>query len=1017
MRPFPVTLEMATSPMHDPSHPDGGTPLNSASQPAAPGSGPPSEGMRSGEDARGAAPDHGPPVIVGIGASAGGIPAVQELLGNLPADIGMGFVVVQHLAPDHDSALTDILQQQTPLIVRTAGEGVPVQAGHVYVIPPDRSLTIRGGILHLEDRDQPHTRRNPADRFLNALARDQGNRAVGVVLSGSGSDGTLGVKAIKTGGGITFAQDEASAEHPDMPRSAVRSGQVDFVCPPREIAANLARIAGHPYLWSHWPEQTPLSEEALNRVLRLLRKHTGHDFSDYKTSTIKRRIQRRMSLNQIKQLDSYVRLLKAQGDEVERLFQDLLINVTGFFRDPESFEALKHAVFPAITPDGEAERTLRIWVPGCSTGEEAYSVAIALLEYLGDDWLRTPIQIFATDIDKEALDRARTAIYPESVVSQLSAERLSRFFVRVPGGYQVHENVRNLCIFAPQDMVQDPPFSRLDLICCRNVLIYMDPVLQNRCLNIFHFALAPHGFLMLGSAETVGTDSDLFAMVDQTSKIYSKRAVRTPMPTISGGAGHPSAPEATERPPSPENLERRLHREATDHLLADYAPPSVVVDTGMNILTFLGETGPYIAPSPGRASRNLYKMAHRDLQAPLRKALTDAMAAEQEVCEGNVRMRRDGDLHYLSLRVRPLRSDPGKGHFLVIFDRPDHPVPPAPVRLGEQPEGEQDRWITELEHELATTREQMQSIINEQVTTNEELQTANEEVQSANEELQSTNEELESAKEELQSTNEELSTVNRELENRNQDLSEANGDLHNLLRSIDLAILMVTEDLRIRRFTPRAKELLNLIDADTGRPLTDIRPNVELPDLAQMIRDVLDMVGPKCLEVRDHGGNWYALTVRPYKTEENRITGAVLIFSDISDFKTDPQQVRRLAAVAREAVPAIVLADLTGRILAWNRGAHEHFGFTEAEAAERSLWGLVPPDDHQAARALLERLRQGERVSSYTARRLTKQGEILSVWGSAIPLRDPTGQVYAASLMERDIAALQDYPVPSRNRP
>ena len=950
------------------------------------------------------------PVIVGLGASAGGLPALQAFFEALPKDTGMALVVIQHLAPDHESMLRDILARHTPLAVEEATEGRRVAANHIYIIPPDRNLEMQDGVLHLEKSDEPHARRLPVDRFFRALARDRGNRGIGVVLSGTGSDGTLGLRAIKEEGGITFAQDEASAQHPEMPRNAAHGGLVDFILPPQEIAAELARIADHPYLRQPLPEHSLPAGKALSQIFSLLQRHTGHDFSSYKPNTIKRRIQRRMSLNQLRDVDAYVQLLREDSREVESLFADLLINVTGFFRDPEAFESLKEHVFPALLSDRSPEQTLRIWVPGCSTGEEAYSVAMVLIEHLGPDWVRVPVQIFATDIDEGAINRARSATYPESIAADVSTERLSRFFTQVPGGYQINKMVRDLCVFALQDLAQDPPFSHLDLVCCRNVLIYLESDLQQRLLNIFHFALEPNGFLFLGKSETVGASPDLFSVVDQPNKIYSKRAVQTRLPTLSQPTPPllPAKRETAAPQPAPSlGGERRLNRQASDTLLGLYAPPSVVVDADSEILTFLGETGPFIAPAPGRPSWNLYRVAHRDLAVPLRRALSQASETGDEVREAHVRFQQNGDAQEVTLRVRPLPGEDNSRHFLVIFEQPAQgrepsvPSPPGAPEAGREGEGED---AEELRRELETTRDEMQDMLNDHASTTEELQTANEEVQSANEELQSTNEELESAKEELQSTNEELATLNNELETRNQELSQANSDLQNLLRSINLPIVMVTEDLRIRQATPPAKELLNLLDSDVGRPLTDLRPRVEIPNLEKVIRGVIDSVAPRTMETQDEEGNWYSLSLRPYKDEDNRISGAVLVFYEITALKADPQQTRRLAAVAREEVAAILVADLNGAILTWNRGAQEHYGFTEQEARERGLWGLVPPEEHQSARDLLKRVQEGERVADHTARRLTKNGEIREVRGSAIPLRDPTGQVYAIALTERDRA-------------
>ena len=565
--------------------------------------------------------------VVGVGASAGGLGAFTKLLKNLPADTGMAFVLVQHLDPKHVSLLPELLARATAMPVVEISDGTRIAPNHVYVMPPNYSLAMLHGVLHLMPRPDEYGKHLPIDDFLRSLADDRHSNAIGVILSGTASDGTLGMKAIKFEGGITFAQSEDSAEYDGMPHSAIAAGHVDFVLTPEEIGKELVRIAHHPYLRVEetGPRGELVSEggDNLNKIFVLLRSRTGNDFTYYKHSTIRRRIKRRMVLHQLEKMEDYVKYLQKQPGELDALFQDMLINVTSFFRDPETFEALKQEVFPALVEKCSAEQPLRIWVPGCSTGEEVYSVAIALLEFLGDRASNIPIQIFASDIDDKAIDKARQGIYPESIRDDIAPGRLQRFFVKTPGGYQISKIIRDICVFAVQNVIKDPPFSRLDLICCRNLMIYLGAVLQKKVLHTFHYALRPGRFLMLGTSETIGSFADLFATVDKKSKIYSKKSVAAlpgyDFTTLPHAVTMPAADQTRpERTPSALDLQHEAER----LILTTYGPPGVIINQDMQILHFRGQTGPYIEPSPGSASLNLLKMARQDLVMELRRWCT-----------------------------------------------------------------------------------------------------------------------------------------------------------------------------------------------------------------------------------------------------------------------------------------------------------------------------------------------------------------------------------------------------------
>ena len=836
---------------------------------------------------------HGPsPVsIVGIGASAGGLEAFQELLQALPEDTGMAFVLVQHLAPKHESILSELLSKATKMPVIEVREGMAVQPNHVYVIPPNADMSVVDGVLHLSPLAADRARRMPIDMFLRSLADDQQGRAIGVILSGTASDGTLGLQAIKALGGVTFAQDDASAKYSAMPRSAIAAGIVDYVLPPDSIARELKRIAKHIHIFADDQSdagELGASSEALNKIFAMLRNTSRVDFSYYKHGTIKRRIVRRMFLRKIDSLEEYLRFLRKNHDEVEALFNDVLINVTVFFRDPDAFEVLRKQAFPLMLNGKGPNAPIRIWVPGCSTGEEAYSLAIALLEYLGEKASDFQIQIFATDVSENIIQKARAGVYPESIAMDITSERLRRFFQKVDSGYQISKSIRDMCVFAKQDIAKDPPFSKLDMISCRNVMIYMGQLLQRRIIPLFHYALNSDGVLFLGSAETVGGFDDLFTSIDKKYKIYSKKPSASTVAFNFVPQFDMDEEPRSQNEAAPQRVD--LQRVADQILLNRYAPASVMVNGKLDIVQFIGQTGRFLDPAPGDASLNLLKMVKSGLQLELRLGFEKVKQTGTFRKEGLL-IEHNGSLKNVNFELIRVKNTPGKElYHLVVFEEVSrtHGSPPETTGM-EKPvkkAGKTKLTKTELEsarlkEELEATRDYLQSIIEEQRTTNEELRSANEENQSSNEELQSINEELETAKEELQSTNEELQTVNEELQNRNDELSQLNNDLNNLLSSVNIPIIMLGNDLRIRRFTPMAEKIMNLIATDVGRPITDIKPNLKIQDLRQSIARVIDTLEIHENDVEDNSGRWYSMRIRPYRTLDNKIDGVVLVFLDI----------------------------------------------------------------------------------------------------------------------------------------
>jgi len=860
--------------------------------------------------------------VVGLGASAGGLEAVTQLLNALPQKTGMAFVVVQHLAPAHSSMLSEILSRETSMPVTEVHDEPAVEPDHVYVIPPDRNMCIRDGVLSLLPREEPRGQHRSIDYFFRALAQDQGHKAVGVVLSGSASDGTLGLQEIKAQGGITFAQDD-TAQFGDMPRSAIASGSVDFVLPPHEIARELARIARHPYVAEpDKPAPEPTSEASQARVLQIVRNVTGVDFNHYKPNSLNRRINRRLVLHKLGGLGDYVQFLQGHPREVEALYQDILINVTSFFRNPEAFETLKSKVFAKLAEDRSRHAPIRIWVVGCSTGEETYSIAMAYTEFAEASGVHVAVQIFATDLNAAGIEKARTGIYSKSVAQDVAPERLRRFFVEVDGSYRIGKPIRDMCVFARHNILAEPPFSRIDLLSCRNMMIYLDQTLQKKVLPILHYALKPKGFLWLGASETIGTHRELFDVADARHKIYLKKPeggpARTTLPneTSFETAWTPHSGHAAAKPAP---LANDLHREADRVMLSKYAPAAVLLNADLEIVQFRGDTGAYLTPAPGKASLNVLKMAREGLLVALRGAIHKARREETPVRDENLRVKSNGGYRDVSIEVVPLRSAAThEACLLVLFEEPAADVKPAlanqapanqapakravkkaPANKARQAAPKPDRaeqQIARLTQELAATREYLQSMIEQQEAANEELQSANEEVQSANEELQSINEELETSKEEIQSSNEELVTVNDELQSRNLELIQSNNDMLNLLSSVELAIVMLGRDLRIRRFTPAAEKVFNLIPSDVGRPMSDIKLDLKVGDIENLVAEVIDSVTGTELDVQDARGRWHLLRIRPYKTVENQIDGAVLVLVDIDNFRRLQEDLRQRVA-------------------------------------------------------------------------------------------------------------------------
>jgi len=866
-----------------------------------------------------------PPPIVGIGASAGGLESFVRLVSHLAKDSGLAYVLVQHLDPVHESMLSEILARSGSIPVIGAVDGVRVEADHAYVIPPNASMTVTDGHLRVARGERARGVRTVIDGFFQSLAAAHRSEAVGVILSGAGSDGSVGIEAIKEHGGITLAQDPLSAQFPSMPESAIATGCIDFVLSPEQIAEQLSLIARH--LCLRPGSAADATEDGdVQKILVMLRSRTGADFRSYRRATVHRRVLRRMLAHRRETLAEYLEHLRSHPDELDALYHDLLIGVTRFFRDPETFAALQKSAFPEMMKERPADAPIRVWVAGCSSGEEAYSLAITLLEFLeGTGAADTAIHVFATDLSEVAIARARAGLYPETIEADVSSDRLSRFFIREDGGYRVIRRVRDLCVFATQNIVRDPPFSQLDLISCRNVLIYFDAALQERVIPMFNFALRPNGMLVLGAAESVGASSEYFTAFDKRHRIFrpqtNPRRV-LPVDRIGGVFPLPRAGIVSERPadrPPPD----AIRQDADRAVLERFGPPGVVINERLEITQFRGDTTGFVQHTAGVASLQLLKLARPELLPRLRAAIESVRASGDVVREEQIALRDGDTVRHVAVEVVPFRSGGTRERFFVVlFDgAKSSPVGLTATAKGSgrrrKPAGAVHAADTEAVHELTALREELaeakrylQDVIEQYEGANEELRAANEEIQSNNEELQSTTEELETTKEEVQSTNEELTTVNEELRHRNRELAAASADLANVFASTQIPIVIVDGNLMVRRFTPVAERVITVIPTDVGRPLGDLRLRVGLPDLEARVAAAIGSLEFGQVDVQDDQERWWSLTIRPYLTVDRKVDGAVLVFTDIDVSKRYGQRAeetsegRRMLLVEAEAARA-----------------------------------------------------------------------------------------------------------------
>ncbi|MHB2026641.1 MAG: chemotaxis protein CheB [Elusimicrobiota bacterium] len=946
--------------------------------------------------------------IVAIGASAGGLRAFEDLLDALPATPGAAFVLVPHLAPQYKSHLAEILARTIKLPVSEVKNGDKVSPNRIYILPPNRAMLIKGGILHLSASGHKSDWLNPIDSFFRSLADDWKTMAIGVLLSGEGSDGTAGLRAIKENGGTTFAQDGKTAAHLSMPQSAAVSGCVDFVLSPAEIGRRLgsARYGGNRASSVERASNKPTGEESLNKILNVLRNAKGVEFDLYKRSTLRRRIWRRMTLSRVHDLEKYFCALQEDASELERLYHDVLISTTSFFREPDSFKVLKRAIYLRILKNRSSQSPIRIWVPGCSTGEEAYSHAMNMVEFLDKRALQIPFHIFATDVNPAVIEKARVGVYPKKIKADVSPERLRRFFIETEDGYRVVPSIRERCIFAVKNLVHDPPFINLDLISCRNLLIYMGATLQEKTMQIFQYSLKPRGILMLGRSETVGDFLGRFSLLNAKKNVFYERTLAASQLDFLQSCRVLETASAFQYSTLEGQKQSKMVPSAFDQwelagvLPSRYIPNGIIVNGDLEILRFLGNTSSYLRPAPGKPSMNLRRMASGELLLELRAAIHVSKKSAHAVCKEISVAASNGVSKQVRIEVLPIKdTNPNQECFLVIFEDI------AGAGRGKRPTNgarDEDDRVIELKEDLAVSGEHLKAIIDEQESTNARLKASNEELLSSNEELQSINEEFETAKEELQSTNEELVTSSEEVRRGNHILNRANSDLANLLASIDIPVVLLGPDLTVRHVTPMAEKALNLSSRKIGWPISGLDSSLRLPNLKQMLLGVMKTGDIRKLEIQHANGRWHDVIIRPYRTDEtntekSRIQGVVMTFTDIHERKIHEKNLQRLAVLVRDSNDAVIVRDLKNRIIAWNRGARKMYGYAESEVLGVNIKRIIPEYNGMRTQNFI-------RTSTpIEIRRRTKKGRILDVLFMATTLRDENGLLTEIATTERDI--------------
>jgi len=937
--------------------------------------------------------------VAGIGASAGGLEALEEFFRHVPENSGIAFVVIQHLDPKHKGMMPELLRRTTGMKVVQVEDCMRLKPDCVYVIPPNKDMSVLHGVLHLFDPTTHQGLRLPIDFFLRSLADDQQERSVGIILSGMGSDGTMGLRAIKENSGLVMVQDPASAKFGSMPQSVLDAGLADIVAPVEELPDRLIAYIRHaPVITNRTPVLEKKELSSLEKVMILLRTKTGHDFSHYKKNTIHRRIERRMGIHQIGRIADYVRYLRENSQEVDLLFKELLIGVTNFFRDREEWERLGQEVVPRLLADRPSGGLIRAWSAGCSTGEEAYSLAIIFKEALAKlkPKQNYTLQIFATDLDQDAIDRARQGFYPPNITADVSSERLGKYFIKEEDGYQIGKEIREMVIFATQNLIMDPPFTKLDVLVCRNLLIYLEPELQKKLLPMFHYSLNPNGILFLGSAETVSTFTDLFSPLDAKSRLFRRRpsvlhaeAIAFP---VTVAPSLPGTPTETKTSKPSVNLQAL----ADQFLLRGFAPPAVLVNEQGDILYISGRTGNYLEPAAGKANWNIFAMAREGLRFELTGAFQKALREKETVTVGEIKVDVNGGTKTVNLTVQPVEHpEELRGMVMVIFH--DVPLSATKKKSLTAKTGPVTRArIMELETEISQCRGELQATREEMQTSQEELKSMNEELQSTNEELQSSNEELTTSKEELQSMNEELHTVNAEQMSKMDDLARINSDMNNLLNSTEIITIFLDSELRIRRFTTGAKQLFKLIEVDVGRQLTDIANNLSYPELIEDIQKVIQTLVFLEKEVATADQRWFRVRIIPYRTFENMIEGVLMTFVDITSAKKLElglcETENLLRTIVQTASVILICLSTNGQILEFNPEAERRLGRTREEILGGNYFELFLSEPERSRLTAAMKKLIASPSKTFTSRMEAVDGVLLSVHWSVKQMLDNEGR-------------------------
>ncbi|MDR3635124.1 MAG: PAS domain S-box protein [Isosphaeraceae bacterium] len=944
--------------------------------------------------------------VAGLVASAGGLDAFKKFFAAMPTDSGIAFVLIPHLGPQHESLMVELLGRQTSMPVVEAAEAMAVEANRVYIIPPNKNMTISGGALRLSGPVARGGWQTSIDLFLRSLADDQMEKAICIVLSGTGSHGALGLEAVKAVGGMAMVQDPKTAEYPRMPESAIATGLADYVLPVERMPAALIKYVQHFSVdGTTKVAGDDETQDNLNQLLALLRFRTKFDFRYYRKTMLVRRLDRRMGLCHIESLTQYLAHLREHPEEVKQLVRDLLIRVTRFFRDPGAFSTLETEVIAPLIQGKDADVPLRVWVPGCATGEEPYSVAMLLLEQQAAAEKSCRLQIFASDVDEHALELARQGTYPEAISADVSPERLARFFTRVDeSNWQISKQVRETVTFAAQNLITDAPFSKMDLICCRNILIYLEPEVQKKVVALFHFALNEGGYLFLGPSESVGRQTEVFELVSKKWRIYrrigSGRADGLQFPVTQKEPGHAQPQPAGQLPATP-----KLGELVQDSLLRRFALACVVINRKYEVVHYAGATDDYLVQPSGPPTQDLLSLARPGLESKLRVLIRRTIRENAPQSLNGASMRHGGVIRRVNIEAEPLSpSKRAEGLLLIAFQEQPRAAGETPVGAPTRAEPAEPDLLRQLEQELETTRDDLQSTIAELESANEELKASNEEGMSMNEELQSANEELETSKEELQSLNEELSTVNNQLEDKVTEVETAMNDMANLLKATEIATVFLDAGLRVKLFTPAATRMFHLSETDRGRPIGDVGKSFTDDDLVREARQLLLDLASREKEISTDDGHWWIRRIMPYRTLDNRIDGVVITFVDITDRKLAADAVvRRLAAVVESSVDAIFSKDLDGTIRTWNRGAERLYGYSRDEAVGRSITMVVPEDRADQWSKIMATLKRGESVEQLETECVRKDGRRVQVELTVSPVLDRNGKVLSGSVIVRDI--------------